>query len=179
MRQNDLSERMCLTLRLLWVSRGGTALLHCPWMPLSTPAWCAEDAGTVTHQLLYGHCFQCQEATVTWAYFKCMSSVSQVLKIVLAVSQNPASDTCPGATIECHPLQFGHTLGRVVGDQVGFGVRKGFHLQTAERGSRLVHTVMGSWNSDTRLNPTLLKDLLKFSGIFTLPPMLKGACNQV
>lgn len=69
MRQNDHSKWMWLTLRLPRVSRGDTAFLHWPWMPLPTPQWCAEHAGTVAHQLLYGHCFQCQEGTVTWAYF--------------------------------------------------------------------------------------------------------------
>lgn len=89
-RQNDCCKRRCLTLRLLLVSRADTTLLCWPWMPPSAPTWCAEDVGTVAHQLLCGHCFQCQETTVTQAYFKCTSSVSLLLNIVPASESEPS-----------------------------------------------------------------------------------------
>lgn len=62
---------------------------------------------------------------------------------------------------------------------VGFQVMKGSHLCAAEGDSVLVQTLMASCNSNMRLNPTFLKDLLKFSEIFGLPPVHKGASKRV
>lgn len=58
----------------------------------------------------------------------------------------------------------------------------GFQLMeagAAESGLILVQMSVASCNSNTRLDPMLLKDLLKFSEIFALPAMHKGASNQV
>lgn len=59
---------------------------------------------------------------------------------------------------------------------VGFQVVKGSHLCAAEGGSVLVQKLTASCNSNTR---HVVKGLLKFSEIFALPPVHKGASNQV
>lgn len=117
MRQNDLSKWMCLTVRLPRVSRGDFCIV--PECQLSTPDWCAEDAGTVTHQLLYGHCFQCQEAAVTWAYFKCMNSMSLLLKIVPGSESQPSLWLMSRGHHQVSPIAFWLHFGVLVGDLSG------------------------------------------------------------